>query len=1555
MGLNFKKVIFLLFFYIPGICLAQFAGGNGTASDPYQISTHEHLNNVRNYLDNPDIHFILINDIDLTDECAAGGDYYNYGQGWIPIGDVGGDFRGFFDGNNYAIIGLFIDRPAGLQGLFATLLNAKIINLYLEEIHVKGGNKSGGIAGYIKSSIISNCSVEGIIKFNYSSYKGLISGYTDNSTICYCHTEGIINSSDLFYGGISGYVKDSKIMYSTANVTIGPYLTNYPNDYVGGIAGYTNSSIFYETHSTGIIKSGENIGGITGIANNSTILKSSTDCQVKGSFIAGGFVGDLFKSEIINSYSRGNVIQNHEDLLSENLAGFCGKNQYSQIINSYSTGSVKNVLGESNPDLDVGFLGTFITGTGFVMSGNYFDMATSEQNSSVGASGRTTAEMTFPYATNTFTEYNFENIWVADTNDIINDGYPYLSSESFKTVTEWPMASSINCGDSLDDSNLSGGESMISGIFEFDTLNIVFDIPGIYHIPVIFLPDNNYCFQPEDTLITIQVIGTPPEITEWPESDSIDCGDELGTATLTGGTANVEGVFSFLYPDSVPLSSGVFQATVVFTPNEGNCYDTITNAVPVFVHSSDPVIIDWPVADSIFCGESLEASNLTGGSANIPGNFVFSNADTIPATAGDFTAAVSFLPDNASCYNTLNSTVNVPVNYSTPVISQWPSATAISCGDSLEDSELTDGVSNVPGNFVFDDASYIPPQAGIYEAVVSFIPIDSGCYNPVNDTIDVLVNITSPVISEWPQATDIFCGEPISQAELIGGNANIPGNFILMDSAYIPPNAGTFDSDICFIPNNAACYDSACNSISITVNMSDPVITDWPVADSIFCGESLEASNLTGGSANVPGNFVFSNADTIPAGAGDFTAAVSFLPDNASCYNTLNSTVNVPVNYSTPVIFQWPIADTITYGDSLAMSELNGGNASVNGTFVFTYPSTVPDNSGIYNAEIVFIPFDDNCYDSVNGTVEMYVKKAVAGITISDLIHYYDNTEKSVSVATVPQGLNYTITYDGNTDLPVNIGSYFVEVTIDEQNYQGYATDSMIIHPAELNIKALSFNKHYGDEYIFTGNEYTVSGLIGTDYIDSIHLFSMGAEPDADIGEYPIIPSNASGQGLQNYNINYINGTLTVTNKTILALKDIVAKNKIYDATTNAQILNFGTLYGVGQGDEVMLDTTNYMAFFNNKNVGNEKPVYITDLELTGADANDYVINYQIAFASIFPKELNVINAEAQDKIYDGTLNCTITNAELEGVIDNESVVLDNCNTGQFIQKDVGLDIPVISSMSIVGYDASNYTLLQPDFLKASIYPKEVFIAGSFTADDKTYDETTGAWLKDNYLYPEIIIQGDSVYICDVEVEFVYEGPGNNIPVIINSAELCGQDALNYTLNTDSTPDTTANIFPRQFILTANTTGPGGILVNDSITYSAPLSFDEGTSVIIEAQPDIFYRFDSWSKDLISQQEKEIVVMDSNINVHALFVPNENSPFYLYPNPFSDEIFINKPEVVTTFKIYNSIGQWIKTQNFNGESIKTNQLKPGLYIIKILDNTGKTHVFKMIKGTKINQ
>ena len=82
-----------------------------TNEDGYvEIRTIEELYNIR---DNLTANYILMNDIDLTEATAQGGEWDFMGNGWNPIGsnDIYGNvtFSGTFDGNGHTIRGMRID------------------------------------------------------------------------------------------------------------------------------------------------------------------------------------------------------------------------------------------------------------------------------------------------------------------------------------------------------------------------------------------------------------------------------------------------------------------------------------------------------------------------------------------------------------------------------------------------------------------------------------------------------------------------------------------------------------------------------------------------------------------------------------------------------------------------------------------------------------------------------------------------------------------------------------------------------------------------------------------------------------------------------------------------------------------------------------------------------------------------------------------------------------------------------------------------------------------------------------------------------------------------------------------------------------------------------------------------------------------------------------------------------------------------------------------------------------------------------------------------------
>jgi hypothetical protein len=240
-----------------------FAGGTGTSTDPYQISTPRHLDNVRK---NSNANFVLKNDIDLAD----------WGD-WEPIGKGGGSgyFGGVFDGNGYVIKNMTVNVNGG-QALYAGLIG-----------YLWGTVKN---VGMINSKV--NATSNGIV------YAGGIAGYSPDSTsvISNCYTTGEVNATSsgriAHAGGIAGSSSRINNCYNTGKVSA----TNNNSDaFAGGIVGtvsYNTEFIFsiFDCYNTGEIKAtGKFIAGAGGIAgqNLSTVA--------------------TYKPHIVDCYNIGNI------------------------------------------------------------------------------------------------------------------------------------------------------------------------------------------------------------------------------------------------------------------------------------------------------------------------------------------------------------------------------------------------------------------------------------------------------------------------------------------------------------------------------------------------------------------------------------------------------------------------------------------------------------------------------------------------------------------------------------------------------------------------------------------------------------------------------------------------------------------------------------------------------------------------------------------------------------------------------------------------------------------------------------------------------------------------------------------------------------------------------------------------------------------------------------------------------------------------------------------------------------------------------------------------
>ena len=304
----------------------EFANGDGTAVNPYQITSIAELKLVRKHLTS---HFQLIEDLDLEDEK----DFF------YSIGDESTPFEGTFDGNGKKIENLIVQRPRSRSvGFFGVLGEGGVLkNIILKDIRVIGNNYVGGLVGWNNGGRIEGSEVEGGDVTGVEDVGGLV-GVNNEGSIEASKSNvsviGVVEVKGSNIGGLVG-VNSARIIDST---WVGKEVTGKLS--TGGLVGSNSSKAVIERSraiGNGNVTGMFIVGGLVG-NNLGTIESSYSEVEVKGSNILGGLVGINEKDgEIKNSYATGKT-----GLNESTVGGLVGQNK-GTIENTFAWGSVGRI------------------------------------------------------------------------------------------------------------------------------------------------------------------------------------------------------------------------------------------------------------------------------------------------------------------------------------------------------------------------------------------------------------------------------------------------------------------------------------------------------------------------------------------------------------------------------------------------------------------------------------------------------------------------------------------------------------------------------------------------------------------------------------------------------------------------------------------------------------------------------------------------------------------------------------------------------------------------------------------------------------------------------------------------------------------------------------------------------------------------------------------------------------------------------------------------------------------------------------------------------------
>jgi len=309
----------------PNVCANDyetipFSGCIRTCKEPYQITTIEQLDAIRDTLDGS---FILMNDLDFLNDASyehpENKNDYIQGSGWLPIITSKEEaFTGTFNGQDHIISNLFVNRTTHCS-LFGIIETAEVTNLDLINVDIKGRGALGCIASHSKSSIITHCQVEGTINGKSYNVGGLVG--TNNGTIANCQASVDV-IGNYYVGGLVGF-NEGNITDSSATGEVKGYDFSKEIVNIGGLVGGNSGSI-KDSYATGKVTGNRCVGGLTGCN-----WESISQCYATGDIIG------------VKPYNGISIL---DLILGRWYLGRLTGADFGSITQSYGTGNIRRKL-----------------------------------------------------------------------------------------------------------------------------------------------------------------------------------------------------------------------------------------------------------------------------------------------------------------------------------------------------------------------------------------------------------------------------------------------------------------------------------------------------------------------------------------------------------------------------------------------------------------------------------------------------------------------------------------------------------------------------------------------------------------------------------------------------------------------------------------------------------------------------------------------------------------------------------------------------------------------------------------------------------------------------------------------------------------------------------------------------------------------------------------------------------------------------------------------------------------------------------------------------------
>ena len=329
-------------------------------------------------------------------------------------------------------------------------------------------------------------------------------------------------------------------------------------------------------------------------------------------------------------------------------------------------------------------------------------------------------------------------------------------------------------------------------------------------------------------------------------------------------------------------------------------------------------------------------------------------------------------------------------------------------------------------------------------------------FNFSGNVPQAITNLTVPVSATGPSNQTAVVGGNVVFSTVASGTG--PYTYAWLENGAVL--SGQTNSSLTLnnvTTTNAATYSvivggamgTVTNSATLTVTKATGSITLGSLSQ-IYSGlaEPATATTVPSGLAV---NFTYNGSATVPTNAGSYVVI-----------GTINDANYQGSATNTMVITQATASITLgslsqTYSGLAEPATATTVPSGLTVSFTYNGSATVPTNAGSY----VVVGTINNANYSGSATNTMVIGQATASITLGSLSQTYSGLAEPATATTVPSGLTVSFTYNGSATVPTNAGSYVVVGTINNANYSGSATNTMVIGQATASITLGSLSQTY--------------------------------------------------------------------------------------------------------------------------------------------------------------------------------------------------------------------------------------------------------------------------------------------------------------------------------------------------------------------------------------------------------------------------------------------------------------------------------------------------------------